>query len=908
MNQSVWGWVLVPLSCLWVGCPDASSNGDAAATGPVASRELTGDRVDNVRPGAATPSTRAADLSGVPVRAHVRQGDGAWRTIDGAGSNDGTFRVSGVPSGDVVLQVGNQLHQVGADTLHLGEELWRRAEPALPTGLPEVCPRFSGLLPVVESTDSWSLDALGVDAHEVYALEGDGTLNNATTLRNICWRWFGPYVESDAGDRSVFAQLRRRTVPGGSVEEVLAMALVSISINRGTEANQPVAELMAPSADTHTLPAVPLARLVEAQRMAAGRGVRLTEVRAVPQTWETVGPRAGALLLRLQHNDEPPANTPDAAAAVPQAPGGFTRVVVQKAMAQAFLAEREDGHVVEVSSGLMVVHALDAPAPATLVDPLLGLKVGATPMVLPMDIPLEVDLSWDAFTGAGAPTAVRVVFHRVLRTTRRTRLEPAVTLTTRGNAVHVPAGLLEDGADYMVELTAVLSDGADALANPNRLMVPPYSAAIVWTPMLTARTQPQPAPPTPTVEVGPMAGPVEEQTRCSAAAVTARAGALTFGPTEPGIPLGMELPPAAGYQLVARRLAGPDSYNDSGTTTGNTVVLHEVFDPSGTAWLGPLGSGINTALGVAAPSHDEETTALFPNTADALEVAAGGGVPAGLWNASLDDGLFFASPNDTRVRAQELTVFPLQRRPGGRLDLDVVVVANALLDAGLDAAHLATQANTRRWLGRAAQLLSTGGITLGKVRFRDAQPWMVDTLSMPTGGVPGCDNESRLLSLGDNPDALTVFLVDDAGNYLGRAGGIPGPAGMVGLSSNGVVVVSAELRFADACPTPQSVYCGPDVIGLTLAHEIGHFSGLFHTTEINAGANDPLTDTAQCAARCAAGASELSPELCDDPGTTAVCGGGLNVMFPINQPGRVEWSTQQGEVLVRMPLLQQVAP
>ena len=49
--------------------------------------------------------------------------------------------------------------------------------------------------------------------------------------------------------------------------------------------------------------------------------------------------------------------------------------------------------------------------------------------------------------------------------------------------------------------------------------------------------------------------------------------------------------------------------------------------------------------------------------------------------------------------------------------------------------------------------------------------------------------------------------------------------------------------------------------GMTMVHELGHFMGLFHTTELNRNFHDGLTDTPECA------------------GTAATCPDGTNIMF-----------------------------
>ncbi len=88
--------------------------------------------------------------------------------------------------------------------------------------------------------------------------------------------------------------------------------------------------------------------------------------------------------------------------------------------------------------------------------------------------------------------------------------------------------------------------------------------------------------------------------------------------------------------------------------------------------------------------------------------------------------------------------------------------------------------------------------------------------------------------------SVNVFLINDfniseAPGILGVSSGIPGMAGLHGNSGAGLVFSTASL--------------GEDnkQLGQTMAHEIGHFVGLRHTTEHGFGTHDPITDTPTCA-------------------------------------------------------------
>ena len=139
---------------------------------------------------------------------------------------------------------------------------------------------------------------------------------------------------------------------------------------------------------------------------------------------------------------------------------------------------------------------------------------------------------------------------------------------------------------------------------------------------------------------------------------------------------------------------------------------------------------------------------------------------------------------------------------------------------------------------------------------------------------------------------LNLFFVEqfagDEGGYvtLGQSGGIPGPPSLPGLPHAGVAVAVAYLdedveRFAQ-----------------TMAHEAGHYLGLFHTSEANGKSFDPLLDTAQCPSKHDGDADGyLSAKECQGLGAD-------NLMFWLAGGAQTVLSADQRYVLVRNPMVQ----
>ncbi len=125
----------------------------------------------------------------------------------------------------------------------------------------------------------------------------------------------------------------------------------------------------------------------------------------------------------------------------------------------------------------------------------------------------------------------------------------------------------------------------------------------------------------------------------------------------------------------------------------------------------------------------------------------------------------------------------------------------------------------------------------------------------------------RSSDTGGSGSSINVFFIDDftdASGVLGIAAGVPGPNGVQGTAGSGVVVATDSHRDVDG-----AVQTG--LMSETIAHELGHQLGLFHTTEDDGSDHDVIPDTPECTLDMDADQDGvLSAEECPD---------GDNVMF-----------------------------
>ena len=204
---------------------------------------------------------------------------------------------------------------------------------------------------------------------------------------------------------------------------------------------------------------------------------------------------------------------------------------------------------------------------------------------------------------------------------------------------------------------------------------------------------------------------------------------------------------------------------------------------------------------------------------------------------------------------------------------------------GLNSNTASDDADFQEMLSQFDDAYAQAGVQLGSIRYLDVLGDVADRYEI----IHSQEEVFELVTLSRQPgpdrdDLLSANVFFNRGfggamsGVLGVSAGIPGAPGIHGSPGTGLVFSAGPLGNSR----------NNRMVGQTMAHELGHFVGLFHTTERMGGGTDQLDDTPIC--------EEISDAMADCPDLS-------NLMFPVAAwDGLAEISTGQASIIRANPL------
>jgi hypothetical protein len=334
---------------------------------------------------------------------------------------------------------------------------------------------------------------------------------------------------------------------------------------------------------------------------------------------------------------------------------------------------------------------------------------------------------------------------------------------------------------------------------------------------------------------------------------TRTATVIALGTTTANVPVSFVVPPnTLGFQILAKAL---------GSQTSPDFAILDVVAPTGEA--------VHT--GGIPFGGDSLTSITFTGAYAAVQVPQS---PHPLVMPKLTPGTWTVTTSAEASLELQLQETPDGEYHGGQIDLHVYLPEGIEVDPAGSIVNAANAWQNQTMQDRVFEIFASlkrhYGLSRGTIDFANIPVRYAD---LDEGNLAEAFAETRIAT---KRGGLHLLLSQSSEGWWGVAPGIPGAVNTKGTDMSAIALT----LLPEATPAME---------GDVVAHELGHFIGLSHTTEFAGGFKDPLSDTPFCA-----GISESTLTTCPDY---------ANVMFPSGGGDNLlAISAQQARVLQGSPI------
>jgi len=419
--------------------------------------------------------TRPEDLSNAYIGVSFQNGS-SWTTVQGVGLSDGTFTVTGVPTGSYWLAIASGGYWTSASDLDLGQDFLGRPDAVNASNGTSLGLNFAGLSAFATGDE---LDI--TNPNLVQDFDWSENINIGDTTFASMWNWTGPLSISAKGD-SWFVVQTHAAAAGSAVWRSVTMSSPALSLD---QANGDETDLTGRLSTTTPL-TVHMA--VEGSQFAAaasnagtGGNIHATTVGIYSQPFSASRGSVGENEALLETKDQTPvtqdADYGDMAVGNPYPPN-FTPYVAAKYEVNVPFTATGASTAVDASAELYLsstqMPTKDAPL-APQITPVQNLRLNGAAFVQRLTSKtLNPTLSWDPPT-TGTPTGYRVsVVALTLTGTSSSSVQPVLDLFTNSRSLVIPDGILSAGGEYFFQVRAFLTPSLD-------FTIAPYHGGFPWS-------------------------------------------------------------------------------------------------------------------------------------------------------------------------------------------------------------------------------------------------------------------------------------------------------------------------------------------------------------------------------------------------------------------------------------------